>query len=203
MVMDAPREAATAADAAIQESAPLSFVGPVRLIPGENAASYDELLARMTGALKPADAVEEVWVRDLVDVVWDVLRLRRLKASLLAGCADEGLCSVLEVLDLRQPYQTSRSWAARDPAAAEQVEAALAGAGMSMDTVMARTLAERMDDIVCIDRMTHAAQVRRDGILREIDRYRAGFAQRLCRAAGEPGTAQLDVIETAPALAAE
>ena len=137
--MDVPREGAVAADAAIEETAPLSFAGPVRLIPGENAVSYDELLARMTGALKPADAVEEVWVRDLVDVVWDVLRLRRLKASLLASHAHDGVDRVLDLLKLDEAYRISRRWGARDPAAVAQVDAALAAAGMSMDMVMART----------------------------------------------------------------
>jgi hypothetical protein len=111
--MDVPREGAAAADAAIEETAPLSFAGPVRLIPGENAVSYDELLARMTGALKPLDFVEEVWVRDLVDVVWDVLRLRRLKASLLASHAHDGVDRVLDLLKLDEAYRISRRWGAR------------------------------------------------------------------------------------------
>jgi hypothetical protein len=57
-----------------------------------------------------------------------------------------------------------------------------------------------VDDIVRIDRMTIAAQTRRDAILREIDRRRASFAARLRSAGNEPATAQLKVIEKAPAL---
>jgi hypothetical protein len=132
--MDRPCQAATAANAAAGETGPLSFAGPVPLLAGESAGSYDELLARMTNALKPADIVEEVWVRDLVDLVWDTLRWRRLKTSLLAGCADEGMYRILDVMEVERPLLTSHRWAARDPATVEGVEAALASAGMSMAT---------------------------------------------------------------------
>src|SRR5262245_29334768 len=67
------------------------ILGEVPAIPGESAASYDELLTRMTETLKPGDLIEEVWVRDIVDMTWDILRLRRLKAGLLAGGARHGL----------------------------------------------------------------------------------------------------------------
>ena len=182
-----------------QTTAPLVFAGPVGLIAGENAGSYDELLARVTAALKPADIMEEIWVRDMVDLVWETLRLRRLKASLLAASANEGLYKVLDALDCKGPFQTSRAWLARDPAAVERVEATLESAGMSMDAVMARTLSATMGDIVHIDRMTMAAEARRSAVLREIERYRASFAQRL-RGAVDAETIALAPAADAPAL---
>jgi hypothetical protein len=183
----------------IQPSASPSFGGPVRLIAGEDTASYDDLLARMTATIKPTDVLEEVWVCDVVDLVWDTFRLRRLKASLLAGCPDKGLYEVLSVLDAESPYDTARMWLARDPAAVEWVQSTLAGAEMSMDTVMARTLSRTMDDIVRIDRMAMAAEVRRSATLRDIERHRAGFGRRLRGAADE--AVELPAIENASAVA--
>ena len=63
-------------------TAVIAFLAPPPLIEGEDAAGYDELLARISGTLKPADILEEIWVRDVVDLVWDAFRLRRLKAHL-------------------------------------------------------------------------------------------------------------------------
>jgi hypothetical protein len=60
-----------------------SFFGPAPLLDGEDSAAYDELLARVSGAVKPSDILEEIWVRDVVDLVWEALRLRRLKANLI------------------------------------------------------------------------------------------------------------------------
>jgi hypothetical protein len=182
-----------------EKSIPAAFLGPARLMVSENAADYEELLARITGALKPSDILEEIWVRDVADLVWDALRLRRLKASLLAGCAQEGVDQVLRGLDLRDPLRSSGSWAA-DPAAVDRIEAALAAAGSSLDMVMARTLSQRIDDIDRIERMTMAAEARRNAALQEIDRHRASFAKRLRGAVDEVEAAERKVIapENAP-----
>jgi hypothetical protein len=59
----------------------LAWLGPPPLFEGEDAGAYDELLARISGAVKPTDIFEENWVGDIVDLVWEAVRLRRLKAS--------------------------------------------------------------------------------------------------------------------------
>ena len=56
------------------------------------------MLARVTTAVVPADIIEEFWVRDVVDLVWEALRLRRLKASLLVSSTAAGLREVLKPL---------------------------------------------------------------------------------------------------------
>ena len=60
----------------------LALFAPPPLLAGENSADYDELLAGISATVKPSDTVEEIWVRDLVDLVWETLRLRRFKACL-------------------------------------------------------------------------------------------------------------------------
>ena len=193
-------EAESQGDGAAQTTAPLSFAGPVRLIPGENATGYDELLARVGAVLKPADIIEEIWVRDVVDLAWDILRLRRLKASLLAASANHGLFKVLSELDEAGAYKTSGAWLARNPDAVARVETSLTSAGMSMDNVMAETLSYKMNDIARIEGMIMAAEARRNATLREIDRYRMGFGERLRAALNDAETVELKPIAEAPAL---
>ena len=74
--------------------------------------------------MKPADIFEEVWVRDIVDLSWEVLRLRRLKASLMTATAYEGLHKILEPLleSYRERDQLVRGWAARDNTAIKRVD---------------------------------------------------------------------------------
>jgi hypothetical protein len=38
--------------------------GPPPLIDGEYSADYEELLARVSATVKPADILEDIWVRD-------------------------------------------------------------------------------------------------------------------------------------------
>ena len=71
-----------------------SLFGPRPLIEGEDAAAYDELLARFSAVIKPKDVLEEMWLRDIVDLTWETMRMRRLKAGLLTSVTWEGLKEV-------------------------------------------------------------------------------------------------------------
>jgi hypothetical protein len=120
--------------------------------------------------------LEQIWMRDIVDLVWEVFRLRRLKADLMAAAAHEGMAEVLRPL-VDCPEQFAKGWARRSERTVTKVEAALVKAGSSMGAVAARTFSARIGDF----RMLKAAEARRNGTLRELDRHRASFALRLRR----------------------
>jgi hypothetical protein len=67
--------------AADRSAARLALFGPPPLIEGEDPAAYDELLVRISADVKPADILEDIWVRDVVDFTWEILSLRRLRAN--------------------------------------------------------------------------------------------------------------------------
>ena len=66
-----------------RHAADLSFLGAPPLIPGESAADYKRLLATVTDEIKPADFMEVMWIRDIVDLQWDIIRFRRIKADII------------------------------------------------------------------------------------------------------------------------
>ena len=172
--------------ASVRPSAALAFLAPAPLIAGEDAAAYDDLLTRISAALEPSDILEEIWVRDVVDMVWDALRLRRLKAQLLTASAYEGMHAILSrFLDWQYSEQLARQWTLRDAAAVTKAEAVLASAGLSAEAVTAQTLALKIDIVERIDRMMVTAEARRNSVLREIERHRASFAHTLRRAVQE------------------
>ena len=148
----------------------------------ESAADYDALLTRIANALQPADVLEEIWIRDVVDLSWEVFRLRRLKAQLMAASAYEGMGQVLAPLFTVRGHGRllAEKWAAgADAATRAEIESALEKAGLTMEAVAARTLALRIDDFERIDRMLMAAEPRRAAALQELDTHRANFAMRL------------------------
>jgi hypothetical protein len=174
----------------------LELFGPPPLLEGEETAAYDELLVRISGAVNPADIFEEIWVRDLVDLVWEALRLRRLKASLMTATAYRGLEQILKPLvGFLEEQGLAKAWAARDQSAIKRVDKLLASAGLTMDAVMAQTLSISLDDIERIDRMIATAEVRRNAILREVDRHRTTWGQELRRAAQQAEDAEFKLIE--------
>jgi hypothetical protein len=65
------------------------------LIVGEDVGVYDDLLGTVLGSVKPADAIETMLVKDIVDLLWEVRRLRRWKAQVLANARREALADVL------------------------------------------------------------------------------------------------------------
>ncbi len=175
-----------------------NFFGPPPLLEGEDSAAYDGLLARVSGAVEPTDIIEEIWIRDIVDLEWEVQRLRRLKAQLITVTAHKGLKQIL--LDLKlTDYNTasalSVAWAQCDSDSIKEVEELLASAELTMDTVMAQTLALKLDQVDRIDRMLMSAEARRNSVLREIDRHRASVAQALRQAVKDIEDAQFEEVE--------
>ena len=178
----AARGAALAPPAPVRTSC-WALLGPRPLIDGEDGTNYDVILERISADVAPADFVEEIWVRNVVDLVWESIRLRHLKSQLLHAAAHEGLARVLTpLLDWPSADRLSRTWALGDEEASAEVERLLGRAGLTIDAVMAQTLAARIDDVERIDRMVTIAEARRDAVLREIRARRAAFGQALRRA---------------------
>ena len=180
----------------------LTLLGPPPLIEGEDAAAYGELLNRISAAVKPRDILEEIWVRDVVDLVWEGLRWRRLKSNLLAASTHAGLKKVLDPLcGYIEADRLAESWARNEAAGRKQVKQLLASASLSMDAVMAQTLALKISDIERIDRLVMAAEARRDATLREIERHRATLGQALRRETEQVEEGEFEEVD-APNLAA-
>ena len=179
----------------------LTFFGSPAVLDGEDAAGYEGLLARISDTLQPGDILEEIWVRDVGDLIWEILRLRRLKAQLMKEATYDGVKKVLDPRDSLffpdtrvSAFEWARRWAAGDREARAVVDRVLARSGLTMDAVRARTLSEHIADFERIDRMTKMAEERRDSFLREMDRHRANFAQRLRRAVADAEDAEFKVI---------
>jgi len=196
--------AASTASALSRAASPVpcrALLGPRPLIAGEDGASYDAILERMTADVAPADFAEEIWVRNVVDLVWDSMRLRRLKSQLLHAAAHKGLARALTPLrDAVAADGLSRKWAMGDKEAVSEVEWLLRRAGLAIDAVMAQTLAARIDDVERIDRMATIAEARRDAVLRDIRARRAAFGQAL-RRAGQAIDAEFEDVASAPGAA--
>jgi hypothetical protein len=78
------------------------------------------------------------------------------------------------------------------------VASSLAAAGMTMNTAMAQTLVASINEVERIDRLTAAAELRRNAMLREIADYRSGFAAHLRRATADIEDAEFKVISSQP-----
>jgi len=119
-------------------------------------------------------------VRDVVDLFWEVLRYRRLNASLLRARAHQGVYEIVKPsLGHADANDLSQRWATRERAALKGVDFHLASAGLTIDAVMAETIALNLGTIERIDRLLSTAEERCNNALREFDRHRATLAAAL------------------------
>src|SRR5712671_4830788 len=205
-----------ASDAAAKAPAtnPLpSFVQvmPRSMLRWEEQGDFDALLARISATLRPADMMEEMWTREVVDLVWQMYRLRRIRDTLIDEASYRGLAEVLRprMSSVPRPEGVEpdkdwasrclstlvQRWAANPHAVAGTVQAALAKAGLRLDAVEAKTFELLIDQMERFDRMTMMIERRRNAIVREIARYRTEFSQQAQRAiegevAAAPGGAE-------------
>src|ERR1051325_3394792 len=126
---DLPATAGSADLPATNLPAVLDDIAPPPLIRDDTAAPYAALLAHIIAEVKPHGIVEHIWVRDFVDLAFEVVRLRGLKADLVTASAGEGLSKVLRDLGADDYFGLAKRWHAREPEAIAAVEAALAAAG--------------------------------------------------------------------------
>ena len=99
----------------------------------------------------------------------------------------------------RKAKELVQEYVRREPDAVKVIDQLLTDAGESMDTLMADALAEKLDDIERIDRLTSIAESRRNASLHEIDRRRAVLGETLRRSVQEIEDVEFKEIETTPA----
>jgi len=154
------------------------------VIQGEAEADYDLLLSKVTAAVAPTDAVDDVWVKDITDLTWEAERGKRLKASLLMAARKKALDRLIAetygpYLQSAEPLKSAytNAWLQGQPAAVEKFNRLLAERGLDLNSVMALALSASLSDIERIDRMIASAEARRNRILLEIERRREAKAR--------------------------
>ena len=152
----------------------LEILGPPALLFGESPDAFDELFDRMRSSVAPRDVVEEIWVRDVADLTWEILRLRRSKAKFTDALWVDVVTELLEPVVQDPKERMLLSWDLRErrPAAVKKARKLLTVASYDSETVLAEVIAENVDAIELFDRMTAAAEGRRYVVLREMDRHR-------------------------------
>lgn len=178
----------------------LVYFGPAPLIDGEDEKKYDQLLKNVVDFAKPTDIFEMIWVRDAVDMQWEIDRLRRIKAELIncgkrkekgdvlrlltlpniLGPADPNVdapqMDELELLLYRGDIDSLEKAAAILAAKGRETEAAC----ITQKVLNARAVAIKIDELECIDRILFTLETRRDNALHQLEgrRQRVSTAHR-------------------------
>ena len=181
------------------------LLGSSPLLTGEDPEQYSRLLQTLHDAVQPGDIFEQVWAREIADLMWEAWRYRGLLVRLMHVTEQKALERVLQGLvdnpvGLESGFRTKSDLLAWQYMLGEkgkvaEVNRLLESANLTWDDVKAEALALRITEVEQINRMIMAAEARRNVSLREIERHRAGFGQTLRTAARQIEDADYRVIK--------
>jgi len=156
------------------------------LLRGEDAKAFHKLSERINKTVKPVDALEEMWVADVIYLQWELQRLQESKAQFIHLKFEESIGEVLS--SVIGPVAAQRIVLDRkigEDGAQEQLEKIFEAAELSQSTVVAQTIVLYLDEIERLDRMILSAEVRRNNAIREVRSHREALARSLRRACEE------------------
>ena len=173
-------------------------IAPIPLLPGELEAEYVTHLRRIVVAANPRDIIEEILTRDVIDLTWEILRLRRMKVGLLKASMGSGIKKVMTSLghDFVSGGDIGTRWTAGEKNAKNEVAAALKKAELTMEDVIAKTLEAKIDSFERFDRLLASSEARRNNALREIERHRAALGTAVRHAIDEVQDAEFRDVDT-------
>jgi hypothetical protein len=194
------------------------YFGSAPLIEGEDEAIYNQFLANMTDLISPVDLIERIWVRDVVDLQWEVDRLRRIKASLISIGKQVETETVLRLLNLPcilggpdedgEPYpEGSLQWLLLkgDDDSLKKAAELLKAAGrrreagsIEQEALVARGFRCQIGDLERLERIVMMIEARRDKALRQLEERRVTLGARARRAVQQIEDAEFRVIEAEP-----
>jgi len=160
-----------------------STFGMPTLLRGEDAKAFQKLSERINKTVKPVDALEEIWVADIVHLQWELRRLQESKAQFIRLKFEESIGEVLSsVIGTVKAQGVLVDRKVGADGAQERLEKIFQAAELSQSTVDAQTIILYLGEIERLDRMVSAAEVRRNNAIREVRFHREALARSLHRA---------------------
>jgi hypothetical protein len=169
--------------------------GMPTLLRGEDAKALHKLSDRINKTVKPVDALEEMWVADIVHLQWELQRLQESKAQLIHVKFEEGLREVLNSVlgEMDASILLNKRKCGLDNAQ-EKLNALFRELEFNSDSIIAQTMVLYLDEIERLDRLILSAEVRRNNAIREVRFHRDALARSLRRACEEVEDAEFTEI---------
>jgi hypothetical protein len=166
------------------------------LVGDETANNYINLFAAIVSSARPADSIDWLYVKDVVDLTWDIRRERAVKAAtiellqkqivldLLKTTSDDSSGMEAHLYRIFDADNEVRQWAI-DPTARKKIAERLAARGFAASEILARAFIKGASDIDGVDRRIANYEVRKMVILREIERRNERLSRSLKKASAD------------------
>jgi hypothetical protein len=158
------------------------------LLAGESRHEFETIRQMMIDEIHPRTNLEWLWILDLAELSWEILRYRCLKQKTLESFRQVAIEAILRRLDgsgipeyaapkmLAQTRRNAQQWR-EDPLAAAEIEGRLKQYGFDAVAINAEVYVQAERQLEMFENLMQRAQQRRITLLREIS-VRREFAKR-------------------------
>ncbi len=159
--------------------------GPPPITPIEPPLEYNRLILRFIREIKPTDVVEWIWIKDIVDLIWESRRLRKVETLLITMSVPGALQDIItdasrsdpKALPEKSAEMIAYRYLQSDPKSAEIVDLSFARLRIDTSQLEARAYLVALKDIERIERLIAICDRRRDDMIREIYRRRESLGR--------------------------
>jgi hypothetical protein len=135
------------------------------LLEGENVNDYKVIEHWLRNAIKPIDIIDEIWLQDIVSSQWEILRLKRMKISILSTTKVRAY-SVMKQDRLGVYHHNAHT---EDMTISEALEAL----GYEKNDLTARSYLINIEALTTVDNQIFRLETRRNSTYREIENRRS------------------------------
>lgn len=151
---------------------------------------FASLSAALEQAIKPRCVVERIYVADIADLVWEILRLRRCKAAIINTAFEDALSALLNrlmgYLNSDSPESEERAALVSDwfwePKAKKEISELLGQYHLDEFAIEAEAIRSLSEELEAFDRALTSLESRRNKALRCIADYQDRFATKVRQA---------------------
>jgi hypothetical protein len=166
------------------------FLDDLPLAGEEKAEDYCNLFGAILRGAKPADEIDWLYVKDIVDLEWDIRRERAIKTAIIKEAQKEVVLELLkttrEELDAVKSHiyriftagTEAETWST-DSEVKKQINARLSERGYPPSAVLAKAYERAGAQIDAVERRIASYEMRKVVILREIERRNDRLARQL------------------------
>jgi hypothetical protein len=147
---------------------------PLPLVPlliTESDEEFMRIRHELYEEIKPVGIIERMYVDEIADLVWQILRLKRCKVGVINLAFHDASASILGRLMQAGP-DIARDWISI-PEIAKQVEKGLATYKLDGSVIIAEAIRKSSCDLEPIETLLASVEMRRDKTLIRIAQYRA------------------------------
>jgi hypothetical protein len=162
------------------------LLGPPPLLRGEAPQSYWRIFERLALERVPRDYMEWLYLKEIVDALWEERRCRRMRDALIDCGTPAAAVAIIEDAEGEHFSETqakrgiefvTQGMMRGDAEDAETVDATLASAGLTRDALAAASFADQIDTLERLSRMADTCGRRRRSAMSDAERHRFTLMQ--------------------------